>query len=81
MEDKTDRVKFDWTLNQLHDMGLADLKIVEDLSIDLDDGDGVLETEDTLTLLDKYIDGIDLKVDSTNVKNIMRSLYVEACEI
>tara|TARA_B100002019_G_scaffold44349_1_gene37172 strand:- start:11520 stop:12548 length:1029 start_codon:yes stop_codon:yes gene_type:complete len=81
VEDKTDRVKFDWTLNQLHDMGLADLKIVEDLSIDLDDGDGVLETEDTLTLLDKYIDGIDLKVDSTNVKNIMRSLYVEACEI
>ena len=41
----------------------------------------VLETEDTITLLDKYIDEIDLPVDSENGKSIMRSLYVEACEL
>jgi hypothetical protein len=34
-----------------------------------------------MTLLDKYIDEIDLKVDANNVKNIMRSLYIEACEL
>ena len=31
--------------------------------MELENGDAVLETEDTLTLLDNYIDEIDLKVD------------------
>ena len=40
-----------------------------------------METEDTMTLLDNYIDEIDLKVDKSNVKSIMRSLYMEASEL
>ena len=40
-----------------------------------------METEDTMTLLDNYIDDIDLKVDKDNVKSIMRSLYMEASEL
>ena len=59
-------------------MSLGDLKIVEDLSVELDSGDPLMETEDTLTMLDNYIDEIDLKVDKSNVKNVMRSLYMEA---
>ena len=79
VEDKGDNANFDFNVKQLQDIGLADLKIVEDLSVEM--GAEVMETEDTLTLLDKYIDEIDLKVDSNNVKSIMRSLYIEACEI
>ena len=41
-------------------MNIADLKIVEDLSV-AENGVDVLETEDTLTLFDTYIDEIDLK--------------------
>jgi NifB/MoaA-like Fe-S oxidoreductase len=62
-------------------MGIGDLKIIEDLSIELESGKGVLETEDTMTLLDNYIDEIDLKVSKTNVKSVMRSLYMEASEL
>jgi|TARA_B100000035_G_scaffold301189_1_gene297542 DNA repair exonuclease SbcCD nuclease subunit len=80
VEDKGDYAKFDFTVSQLQDIGLADLKIIEDLSIELGQSE-VMETEDTMTLLDKYIDDIDLKVDSNSVKSIMRSLYIEACEI
>ena len=79
VENKGDNAKFDHNVRQLQDLGLADLKIIEDLSVEM--GVEVMETEDTLTLLDKYIDEIDLKVDTNNVKNIMRSLYIEACEI
>ena len=79
VENKGDNAKFDHNVRQLQDLGLADLKIIEDLSVEM--GAEVMETEDTLTLLDKYIDEIDLKVDTNNVKNIMRSLYIEACEI
>tara|TARA_B100000035_G_scaffold314456_1_gene330772 strand:+ start:1206 stop:2246 length:1041 start_codon:yes stop_codon:yes gene_type:complete len=79
VENKGDNAKFDYTVKQLQDIGLADLKIIEDLSVEM--GGEVMETEDTLTLLDKYIDEIDLKVDTRSVKSIMRSLYMEACEI
>jgi len=79
VEEKGDNANFDYNVKLLQDIGLADLKIIEDLSVEMT-GE-VMETEDTLTLLDKYIDEIDLKVDSNNVKNIMRSLYIEACEI
>ena len=79
VEKKGDNANFDYNVKLLQDIGLADLKIVEDLSVEM--GAEVMETEDTLTLLDKYIDEIDLKVDSNNVKSIMRSLYIEACEI
>ena len=81
VEDKGDYTKFDYFVRQLQDIGLADLKIVEDLSVDIEGGDVVVETEDTITLLDNYIDDIDLKVDKSNVKNIMRSLYMEASEL
>ena len=80
VEEKGDYAKFDYTVSQLQDSGIADLKIIEDLGVELGESE-VLETEDTMTLLDKYIDEIDLKVDPSSVKNIMRSLYIEACEI
>tara|TARA_X000001036_G_scaffold311187_1_gene289914 strand:- start:899 stop:1213 length:315 start_codon:yes stop_codon:yes gene_type:complete len=81
VEDKGDYSKFDYAVSQLQDMGLGDLKIIEDLSVEVEKGSEVLETEDTMTLLDNYIDGIDLKVNKSNVKNVMRSLYMEAAEI
>ena len=81
VEDKGDYAKFDYAVRQLQDIGLADLKIVEDLSVDLENGNSVVETEDTMTLLDNYIDEIDLKVDRNNIKTIMRSLYLEASEL
>ena len=81
VEDKGDYSKFDYTVSQLQDMGLGDLKIIEDLSVEAEKGSGLMETEDTMTLLDNYIDGIDLKVNKSNVKNVMRSLYMEAAEI
>lgn len=40
-----------------------------------------MEIEDILIFLDKYIDEIDFKVDFSSVKNIMRFLYIEVCEI
>ena len=76
VEDKGDYSKFDYNIKRLQDMSLADLKIVEDLSVALENGSEVVETEDTMTLLDKYIDEIDTKVDKSNIKSVMRSLYM-----
>ncbi|BCV01245.1 MAG: hypothetical protein CM15mV41_0560 [Caudoviricetes sp.] len=39
VEDKGDYAKFDYAVRQLQDIGLADLKIIEDLSVELENGD------------------------------------------
>ena len=80
VEDKGDYAKFDYSVKELQDMSLADLKIIEDLSVEIENG-SVVETEDTITLLDNYIDEIDLKVNKDNVKQTLRSLYTEALEL
>ena len=81
VEEKGDYAKFDYAVSQLQNMGLADLKIIEDLSLDLENGSVVMETEDTMSLLDNYIDEIDLKANKGNIKSVMRSLYMEASEL
>ena len=81
VESKTDYAKFDYAVKSLQDMSLGDLKIIEDLSIELEGNDSVLETEDTMTLLDNYIDEIDVKVSKSNIKNVMRTLYMEASSL
>jgi tRNA uridine 5-carbamoylmethylation protein Kti12 len=59
---------------------VADLSIVEDftdLSVDMDQ-EIIDQAEDTMTILSKYIDNLELDVESEKLKKIMRELYVEA---
>ena len=79
VENKSDQVKFDQFVRRLQDCEVADLKIIEDLGTVLEKQLEVVETEDTLTLLENYIDEMELKENKTNIKSIMKSLYVEAC--
>ena len=79
VENKTDQIKFDQFVRRLQECEVADLKIIEDLGTVLEKQLEVVETEDTLTLLENYIDEMELQENKTNIKSIMKSLYVEAC--
>ena len=82
VENKTDYTGFDYLVNALQDVVL-DLKIIEDFSADAEDEDDdiQLEHEDTLTILEKYVDELNTNLDSGRLKEIMKSLYVEALEV
>ena len=69
VEDKGDYAKFDYCVRKLQDIGLADLKIIEDLGVEIEDGSSVVETEDTMTLLDNYIDDICLLYTSPSPRD------------
>ena len=61
------------------------LKIVEDFS-DLDPNsitDEVVEVgEDTMALLDRYVEEIDSEaINKNKLKRLLKNLYVEACEV
>ena len=71
---------FDTVIDNLYKAGLADISVVEDFTeiIIEDDKDIVDQAEDTMTILSKYIDNLELNVDNERLKTFMRELYVEA---
>jgi hypothetical protein len=81
VQEKQDQLKFDRLIKMLYDAGVADLKIIEDLSLEFEGIDEDVETEDTLTLLEKYIDEVEYNTNKESIKNTIKTLYLEACEV
>ena len=46
-----------------------------------DDFVEVFESEDTLSILNRYIQEAEIQLDKSKVQNIMRQTYQEACEL
>ena len=78
VESKEDQVKFDKVVRILQGASLADLKIIEDLSFDLEEVDNDIEIEDTLTILETCVSEFDNK---DQIFGILKSLYLEALEV
>jgi hypothetical protein len=65
----------------LYNVGPIDINIVEDFteSLESDVTDDIDQAEDTLSIIYKYIDGIENdSVDTAKLKTVMRRLYVDA---
>ena len=81
VEKKTDSSKFDFFLSQLYAAGVHEVKIIEDPSFEQDINEEIdIEKEDTLTILERYVDDMEHS-DKNSLKNILKSLYVEALEL
>ena len=81
VEEKRDYQMFETLVDRLYNVGAHDVKIVETL-VDVEGIDEVdLETKDTMTLLNEYIDEVEIAVDKTNLKGLMRTLYIESCNV
>ena len=81
VNEKRDYQMFETLVDRLYNVGAHDVKIVETL-VDADNVEDVdLETKDTMTLLNEYIDEVEIAVDKSNLKTLMRSLYIESCNV
>ena len=61
-----------------------EVKIVEDFSeLDAENvSDEIIENaQDTTTLLERYIDELDVDIDKSRLKSTMRTLYLEANDL
>jgi DNA repair exonuclease SbcCD nuclease subunit len=78
---KTNPYLFDKFMNNLYNVNPLDITIVEDfteLTEGVDD-EMVDQAQDTITILNKYVDTIqDDSIDNTVLKNILQEVYVEA---
>jgi hypothetical protein len=81
---KKDLYQFDKFTDRLLQADAFEVKIIEDFSeLDAENvSDDIVEnTEDTMTLLEKYIDQLDVTLSKDRLKNTMRSLYTEAQDL
>ncbi len=77
---KTDSKKFEKYIDKLYSVGVADLKIVENFQLTESEDFEVEESEDTLSILDRYIGESETDLSKERIQNVMRSIYQEACE-
>ena len=81
VEKKTDTQKFERFISNLYAAGVHEIKVIEDPSFEQDLNEEIdIEREDTLTILEKYVDDMEHS-DKDALKNILKSLYVEALEL
>jgi DNA repair exonuclease SbcCD nuclease subunit len=82
VNNKTEETQYNKFISELSEYDIIDLKIIENIKFDdsmfvIDN----LETEDTLSSLNKYIDNSDFSLDKSIVKTILQKIYQEALEL
>ena len=81
---KKDLYQFDKFVDRLLQADCHEVKIIEDFS-ELDasnvSDDIVENTEDTMTLLERYIDDLPIDLSKDRLKNTTRELYIEAQDL
>lgn len=74
---------FDLVIERLEKANTADLQVVDDhFHLDLEaDSDIVNEAEDTMSIINKFIDSMNINTDRKRVENIIQNLYTEAHDV
>jgi DNA repair exonuclease SbcCD nuclease subunit len=72
---------FEKFIDNLYKIGVQDLKIVENFEIKENDDFVVEEEENTISVLNRYIDESEFNFDKNVIKGIFENLYKQACEI
>lgn len=73
---------FDSVIDNLIKSGAIDVSVVEEFSDMMSDNEELVDqAEDTMTILSKYIDGLQTNVESEKLKTLLRELYVESLNV
>ena len=78
---KTEPKNFEKFIDKLYTSGVQELKIVENFEVHENEEFEVDETENTITILNRYIDEAEIDCDKTIIKGILQKIYSEACEV
>ena len=80
---KSDLTQFEKFIDKLYSANVAELKIVENFDFGgwYDKDEGEYESEDTLSILNRYIEEANITLDKSIVSKMIDEIYQEACEI
>jgi len=78
---KTKPKDFEKFIDKLYTIGVQDLKIVENFDIQESEDFEIDEEENTMSILNRYIDEAEFDFDKNIIKGIFQDLYRQACEV
>jgi DNA repair exonuclease SbcCD nuclease subunit len=78
---RSDSKQFEKFLDKLYESNISDLKIIENFQVQESETFEQFENEDTLSILNRYIEDSEIKLEKTKVQQILQQLYQEACDL
>jgi DNA repair exonuclease SbcCD nuclease subunit len=78
---KSDIKKFEKFIDKLYASNVAELKVVENFAIQESEEFEAFESEDTLTILKRYIEEAEVDLDKSVIQKMLQEIYQEACEL
>jgi len=78
---KTDQKQFEKFIDKLYSTGILELKIIENYVLNESEDFIAEEDENTMSILNRYIDDSDFECDKNIIKGILNKIYAEACEV
>ena len=78
---KSDQIKFEKFIDKLYSVNVAELKIVENFGMqDVEDFEA-FESEDTLSILNRYVQESEIDLDKSRIQKHIQDTYQKACEM
>ncbi len=78
---KSNTKKFEKFIDKLYSSNIAELKVVENFVIQESEEFEAFESEDTLSILNRYIEEAEISLDKSIVQKMIQEIYQEACEL
>ena len=78
---KSDIKQFERFIDKLYNANIAELKVVENFAIEVSEDFEAFESEDTISVLNRYIEEAEVNLDKSILKKMLGEIYQEACEI
>ena len=78
---KTEPKQFEKFIDKLYSVGVQDMKIIENFQIHESEDFEVDEEENTISILNRYIEESDLELDKGVIKKILQDLYRQSCGV
>jgi DNA repair exonuclease SbcCD nuclease subunit len=78
---KTNTKKFEKFIDKLYNSNIAELKVIENFDIQEPQDFEAFESEDTLSILNRYVEEAEVNLDKSIVQRLLQEVYQEACEL
>jgi len=78
---KTNTKQFEKFVDKLYSSNISELKIIENFEMQESEEFEAFESEDTLSILNRYIEEAEVNLDKSVVQKILQEIYQEACEL
>ena len=78
---KSSPKKFEKFIDKLYNSNVHELKVVENFQLQENEDFEAFESEDTLSILNRYVEEAEINLEKSRIQEMIQSVYQEACEL